>query len=53
MQVKLVNENFQKDYGKNLLKARGVTDLEEFLNPTKECLTHPRRSSVHAHPRIL
>lgn len=41
MQVKLVNENFQKDYGKNLLKARGVTDLEEFLNPTKECLTHP------------
>lgn len=41
MQVKLVNGDFKKDYGKELLKARGVTDLEEFLNPTTKSLNSP------------
>ncbi|MBR4155376.1 MAG: hypothetical protein IKU01_01555 [Bacteroidales bacterium] len=41
MQIRLVNENFHKDYGRELLKARGVSDLEEFLNPTSKSLNDP------------
>lgn len=41
MQIKLVNENFQKNYGRELLKARGVMDLDEFLTPSKKCLNDP------------
>lgn len=41
MQIKLVNENFQKNYGSELLKARGVMDLDEFLTPSKKCLNDP------------
>lgn len=33
MKVKLENENFQEDYVVNLLKARGVEDIEDFLHP--------------------
>ena len=38
MQYRLVNENFKDNYGENLLKARGVSDIKGFLNPTKEFL---------------
>lgn len=41
MQVKLVNENFKKNYGSELLKTRGVLDLHEFLTPSKKCLNNP------------
>lgn len=41
MQTKLINENFKSDYGRQLLKARGVQDIEEFLNPTKKSLNSP------------
>lgn len=30
---KLVNENFKSDYIKNLMKSRGVNNLEEYINP--------------------
>ena len=43
MKVTLVNENFKNDYLNNLLRARGVTDLDEFLNPTVKSLTDPAR----------
>jgi len=39
MKYRLVNENFKNDYGKNLLRARGITDINSFLHPdSKTCL---------------
>lgn len=34
MKVRLKNENIKKDYGRELLKLRGVKDVDEFLAPT-------------------
>ena len=34
MKVKLANENFTSDYGKNLLLSRGVSDISSFMCPT-------------------
>lgn len=41
MKVNLTNENFQSDYLKNLLIARGVTDVNKYINPTPDCLLNP------------
>ena len=41
MKTRLVNENFHEDYLNNLLRARGVEDIEEFINPSPECLQSP------------
>lgn len=41
MKVKLANENFTSNYLKNLLAARGVTDIEEFLDPSIRELNSP------------
>ena len=41
MKYKLVNENFKSDYGKQLLRARGVEDVELFLNPDASCIQSP------------
>ena len=41
MKVKLANENFTSNYLKNLLAARGVTDIEEFLDPSIKQLNSP------------
>ena len=41
MKVNLVNENFKDHYLINLLKARGVTDIDQFIHPTEECLNSP------------
>lgn len=41
MKVNLVNENFQHDYLKELLTARGVTDIEKYLHPDASCLNNP------------
>ena len=38
MNYNLINENFREDYGENLLRARGVTDIERFMNPDSFCL---------------
>lgn len=45
MKVNLINENFQSDYLKNLLAARGVTDIEKYIKPTQDCLIEPSRFS--------
>ena len=42
MKIKLVNENFQQDYLQNLLAARGVKDIENFLQPTDKYLLEPQ-----------
>ena len=41
MKVKLVNENFKKDYLNQLLLSRGVTDLNAFYNPSDDLLQDP------------
>lgn len=38
MKVKLINENININYGENLLRARGVENVERFLNPDESCL---------------
>lgn len=38
MNCTLVNTNFKNNYIKNLLKEKGVTDLNAFLNPDPSCL---------------
>ena len=41
MKVNLVNENFKENYLYNLLAARGVTNIELYLNPNESCLNDP------------
>lgn len=38
MKVKLIAPEIKKDYIPSLLRARGVENVEEFLNPTRESL---------------
>ena len=38
MKYQLVNENFKESYVNSLLKARGVNNIYNFLNPTEDCL---------------
>ena len=41
MKVKLINENFKTNYLENLLKSRGIKDVNEFLHPTISNLNPP------------
>ena len=41
MKINLVNENFTSDYVNNLLRARGVEDLEAYFNPDVKYLQSP------------
>ena len=38
MKIKLINDPITSDYGRNLLRARGVKDVECFLYPDKSAL---------------
>ena len=39
MQYHLVNENFKENYGENLLRARGIFNIDAFLKPVEQvCL---------------
>lgn len=38
MKIKLTNDPITSDYGRNLLRARGVEDIDKFLNPDEGCL---------------
>ena len=41
MKTRLINENFKSDYVDNLLKARGIEDVEKYYEPTADCLQNP------------
>ena len=41
MKCNLVNENFTNEYLVNLLKARGVEDIDAYMNPTADYLQSP------------
>lgn len=38
MKVRLIGENYNQNYVKNLLRARGIKDIDRFLNPDESCL---------------
>ncbi len=38
MKVKLINNPISSDYGRNLLRERGIEDVDKFLNPDESCL---------------
>ena len=38
MKYKLVNKDIKKDYVYELLKSRGVENIQKFLNPSEESL---------------
>ena len=38
MKIKLINEPITSDYGRSLLRARGVEDIDKFLDPDESCL---------------
>ena len=41
MKCNLVNENFRSNYVENLLKARGVVDVNAFMEPRAEFVQSP------------
>ena len=41
MKINLVNENYRSNYVENLLKARGIVDIEEYFRPTAKNLQSP------------
>lgn len=41
MKINLINENFSEDYVANLLRARGVENVEDYFNPTERYLQSP------------
>ena len=41
MKYKLVNENYKNEYVANLLKARGVEDVESYMNPHEAMIQDP------------
>lgn len=41
MKCKLINENFRDNYFCNLLKSRGINNIEEYLNPTSISIQDP------------
>ena len=41
MKCNLVNENFRNNYAENLLKARGVADVQAFMEPRAEYVQSP------------
>ena len=42
MKTRLINENFKSDYTANLLRSRGVGDVEKYYEPTADALQDPR-----------
>ena len=42
MKTRLINENFKSDYVGNLLRSRGIEDVEKYYEPTADALQDPR-----------
>ena len=42
MKIKLVNDNFTKDYAENYLKSKGIEDVPTYLNPPSTSLQSPK-----------
>lgn len=54
MKYKLVNENFKNNYGEQLLRSRGVEDVQLFLKPNGSCIQDPAAlNNIEAGARML
>ena len=55
MQYHLVNENFKENYGENLLRARGIFNIDAFLKPVEQvCLqSYEQLNNITAGANIL
>ena len=55
MQYHLVNENFKENYGENLLRARGIFNIDSFLKPVEQvCLqSYDQLNNITAGANIL
>ena len=42
MKTKLINENFRNNYTANLLRSRGIEDVEKYYEPTADVLQDPK-----------
>ena len=42
MKIKLINDNFTKDYAENYLKSKGIEDVPAYLNPPLISLQSPK-----------
>lgn len=42
MKIKLINDNFTKDYAENYLKSKGIEDVPTYLNPPLISLQSPK-----------
>ena len=42
MKTRLINENFKSNYTANLLRSRGIEDVEKYYEPTIDALQDPR-----------
>ena len=42
MKTRLINENFKNNYTANLLRSRGIEDVEKYYEPTVDALQDPR-----------
>ena len=38
MKVKRIYDNIKEDYGANLLRARGIEDVDKFISPDESAL---------------
>ena len=38
MKYRLANQEIKENYGENLLRARGIENVQAFLHPTKDLL---------------
>ena len=41
MKYNLINDNFTSDYAVNLMRSRGIADLEQYKTPSREFLSSP------------
>ena len=41
MKYNLINENFADNYAVNLMRSRGIADLEQYKKPSREFLSSP------------
>ena len=42
MKTRLINENFKSDYTANLLRSRGISDVEAYYEPSADALQDPQ-----------
>ena len=53
MKYNLINENFTSNYAVNLMRSRGIADLEQYKAPGREFLSSPSNLKNISAARVL